>query len=149
MSLRAERAKQLFLDGYNCCQAVVGAFADCIDVEFEALMKMSSSMGGGMGRLREVCGAVSGMFLVAGYLKGYCDPKATDEKAEHYRFLQSLAQEFRRENGSIVCRELLELQTKDTPHTPEPRTESYYKKRPCGDLVACAAQILEKALETE
>ena len=81
MLSRGERAKQLFSEGYNCCQAVVGAFADCVDMEFDALMKLASSMGGGMGRLREVCGAVTGVFLVAGLLRGYSDPKSTTEKA--------------------------------------------------------------------
>lgn len=146
MSSRAEHAKALFLEGYNCCQAVVGAFADCVDIEFDILMKTVSSMGGGMGRLREVCGAVSGMFLVAGFLKGYSDPKATEEKAEHYALIQKLAEEFRKENGSIICRELLGEQTGESTHVPEKRTEAYYKKRPCAELVFHAAAILEKDL---
>ena len=147
MLSRGERAKQLFSEGYNCCQAVVGAFADCVDMEFDALMKLASSMGGGMGRLREVCGAVTGVFLVAGLLRGYSDPKATTEKAEHYRFIQSLAEAFREENGSIICRELLGEQTGGITHVPEKRTNAYYQKRPCGELCRDAADILEKALQ--
>lgn len=147
MSSRGERAKALFLEGYNCCQAVVGAFADCVDIEFELLMKMVSSMGGGMGRLREVCGAVSGMFLVAGFLKGYSDPKATTEKAEHYQLIQRLAEKFRRENGSIICRELLGTGAGNSSHVPEQRTESYYQKRPCGELCAQAADIVAEEFQ--
>lgn len=147
MSIRSERAKQLFLDGYNCSQAVVGAFSDCIPVEFTMLMKMASSMGGGMGRLREVCGAVSGMFLVAGFLKGYSDPGAKEEKTEHYRLIQTLAQEFKNQNGSIICRELLGEQAGEPTHVPSDRTNTYYQKRPCQELVADAVCVLEKVLD--
>lgn len=147
MISRGERAKELFLEGYNCCQAVVGAFADCVDVEFDALMKLASSMGGGMGRLREVCGAVTGMFLVAGFLRGYSDPKATTEKTEHYRLIQSLAEAFREETGSIICRELLGEQAGNQTHVPEKRSTAYYQKRPCGELCRLAAEILKKALQ--
>lgn len=146
MSIRSERAKELFLEGYNCSQAVVGAFADLIPVEFDMLMKMASSMGGGMGRMREVCGAVSGMFLVAGFLKGYSDPKAKEEKSEHYRLIQALAEEFKNENGSIICRDLLGETKTPVTHIPEERTNGYYQKRPCKDLVADAVEILEKYL---
>ena len=99
-----ERAKQLFMEGYNCSQAVLGAFCEECGLDFKTAMKMSSSFGGGMGRLREVCGAVSGMFMVAGLLYGYDDPKGQAEKTEHYERIQKLAQQFREENGSIVCR---------------------------------------------
>ncbi len=146
MSERSERAKELFLEGYNCSQAVVGAFADRLPVEFDLLMKMASSMGGGMGRLREVCGAVSGMFLVAGFLKGYSDPKAKEEKAEHYRLIQALAEAFKNKNGSIICRELLGETKTPVTHIPQERTETYYQKRPCKELVADAVEILEQFL---
>ncbi len=145
MTQRADRAKELFLEGYNCCQAVVGAFSDCIDLEFDVLMKIASSFGGGMGRMREVCGAVSGMFLAAGYLAGYSDPKAKEQKAEHYRLIQELANEFKRINSSIVCRDL--LGEKDTSYVPSERTETYYQKRPCADLVWDAAMILAKRFQ--
>ena len=146
MSVRSEHAAQLFMEGYNCSQAVVGAFADCIPIEFDLLMKMSSSMGGGMGRLREVCGAVSGMFLVAGFFKGYSDPKAREEKTEHYRLIQALAQEFKNQNGSIICRELLGGQAGENTHIPAERTQGYYQKRPCKDLVSDAVCVLERVL---
>lgn len=144
---RAERAKRLFLEGYNCAQAVVGAFADLLPMEFDALMKSVSSFGGGMGRMREVCGAVSGMFFVAGYLFGYSDPKAKEEKAEHYRLIQELAEDFRQETGSIVCRELLGNAAGAPTHIPAERTRQYYQKRPCAELVFLAAQILENRLQ--
>ena len=143
---RAEIAENNFVEGYNCAQSVVLAFSDIIDVDKEILAKMSSSFGGGMGRLREVCGAVSGMFMVLGYLEGYSNPKETEGKKELYAKIQALAAKFKEENGSIICRELMN----GVPHTdgtvPEARTEEYYKKRPCSQLVACAAQILEEYL---
>ncbi|MEG1741361.1 MAG: C-GCAxxG-C-C family protein, partial [Acetivibrio sp.] len=106
---REKKAKELFHEGYNCAQAVFLAFSDLYDIDEETAIKLSSSFGGGMGRLREVCGAVSGMFMVAGTLYGYSDPKASTEKQEHYKRIQELAKKFQEENGSIVCRELLGL----------------------------------------
>lgn len=137
-------AKELFLEGYNCTQAVVAAFADQIDFDREELLKMASSFGGGMGRMREVCGAVSGMFLVAGYLYGYADPKDFQAKKEHYARIQELAEAFREKHGSIVCRELLGVEGKDHSPNPSERTKEYYKKRPCPDVVAAAAHILDE-----
>lgn len=144
MSERSERAKALFLEGYNCAQAVVGAFSNELSVDFGTLMRTVSSFGGGMGRLREVCGAVSGMFFVTGALFGYDDPKAKDEKAEHYRLIQTLAEKFREKNGSIICRELLGEETKKVTHIPAERTTAYYRKRPCVELVADAVLVLEE-----
>ncbi len=144
MSQRSERAKALFLEGYNCAQAVVGAFREELSVDFVTLMKTVSSFGGGMGRLREVCGAVSGMFFVAGALYGYDDPKAKEEKAEHYRLIQTLAAKFREKNGSIICRELLGEDDKSVTHVPAERTQAYYQKRPCQELVADAVLVLEE-----
>lgn len=141
---RGEKAKQLFMEGYNCSQAVLGAFCDECGMDFETGMKLSSSFGGGMGRLREVCGAVSGMFMVAGLIYGYDDPKGQKEKTEHYERIQALAREFREANGSIVCRELLGLSEKKSEPTPEVRTEQYYQKRPCPEMVKMAAEIMEQ-----
>lgn len=144
----AEKAKALFEEGYNCAQAVTLAFAEEMGINEETAARISSSFGGGMGRLREVCGCVSGMAIVAGELYGYDDPKAKEEKAAHYALIQELADEFRKENGSIICRELLSGITDDTSPSPEARTESYYKKRPCARLAACAAGILERKIES-
>lgn len=141
---RAEKAMELFLEGYNCTQAVVLAFADYYEESPETLATMVSSFGGGMGRLREVCGAVSGMFFVAGRLYGYSDPKAKERKAELYARIQELAGRFREKNGAIVCRELLGLKEKVSVPVPEERTKEYYKKRPCPRIIGDAAEILDQ-----
>jgi len=141
---RRETAMEYFKNGYNCAQALVMTFQDLIPVEPNLLLKMSSSFGGGMGRLREVCGAVTGMFMVAGFLYGFDGSESTGEKAEHYGRIQELAHRFEEEHGSIICREMLGLSARrDTP-VPEERTKEYYKKRPCVKIVGDAAEILEK-----
>ena len=136
-------AEDAFREGYNCCQAVVAAFSDRIGLPLELAVKLASGFGAGMSRLREVCGAVSGMTFVANALCGYGDPKAAEEKAAHYARIQKLAEKFREETGSIVCRELLGLPAGAvSASTPEKRTADYYKKRPCPKLVRLAAEIL-------
>ena len=141
---KADKAYELFKEGYNCAQAVLGAFADELGLDTETAMKISSSFGGGMSRLREVCGAVSGMFMVTGLKYGYSMPDEKEGKADLYKLNQDLAKKFEDINGSIICRELLALGTKSDEPTPENRTEQYYKKRPCAELVAEAANILEE-----
>lgn len=143
-SIYAKKAIGLFKEGYNCSQAVFLAFEDKLNIDRSVALKLSSSFGGGMGRLREVCGAVSGMFLVAGVLYGYDDPKDYDKKTEHYARIQQLAKEFEVLNGSIICRELLGLGTEKEGPTPDKRTDEYYKKRPCAELVGMAAAIMEQ-----
>lgn len=142
--MRSEKAMKLFEEGYNCAQSVFLAFEDLHGMNRKDAAALSSSFGGGMGRLREVCGAVSGMFLVAGVLYGYDDPKAREEKTEHYARIQELAAAFEKENGSIICRELLGLSVKRETPISEPRTAEYYKKRPCKELVGQAAEIMEQ-----
>lgn len=134
-----ETAINYFKSGYNCAQSVLLAFADDLGIDKTTALKIASSFGGGMGRLREVCGAVSGMFIVAGLKKGYISPDARDEKAAHYALIQQMAAEFKKQNSSIVCKELLSGATTDP--TPEARTPEYYKKRPCAELVGDAADI--------
>ncbi len=137
------KAAELFLSGSNCAQAVAVAFCDVTGLTPEFTAKMASSFGGGMGRLREVCGAVSGMLMVAGLLYGYEDPGEDDvNKKAHYRLVQELAGKFREEVGSIVCREILKNPPSDP--NPTPRTEEFYKKRPCARMVILAAQILDE-----
>ena len=146
MSDRGERAKALFYEGYNCSQAVLCAFEDVTGFDREASARIASSFGGGMGRLREVCGAVSGALLVLGIAEGYSDPADPEAKKAHYALVQEFARRFREKNGSIVCRELLK-NVKTTPGAvPEPRTEEFYKKRPCPELIADAAHIAEGIL---
>jgi len=143
----ATKAMALFKEGFNCSQSVFLAFEDFYGIDRSTALKLSSSFGGGMGRLREVCGAVSGMFMVAGVLYGYDDPKDYEAKKQHYERIQYLAGKFQEVNGSIVCRELLGLgQGKDVA-APEKRTEEYYKKRPCAELVGIAATIMEEYIE--
>lgn len=139
---RAKRAKELFLEGYNCAQAVAMAYADITDMDEATLAKVAAPFGGGMGRLREVCGTVSGMTLLAGFISP-C-PTNTDAAAKkaNYTLVQEFAEQFRKKNGAIVCRTLLGLdRAKDEP-TPSERTAEYYKKRPCADLVYDAAEIV-------
>ena len=140
-------ARQLFEQGYNCAQSVAGAFAAEMGMPQTMVFRLVSGFGGGMGRLREVCGAVTGMFFVLSVLYGYEDPKADEKKTELYTRVQTLAQAFAKENGSIVCRELLGLKEKTQAPTPEKRTAAYYAKRPCGQLVAQAANLLQDHLE--
>lgn len=144
---RGEKAESLFVEGYNCTQAVLIAFEDLLPYDRKTLALLGSSFGGGMARLREVCGSVSGMFMVAGLLYGYDDPKAKEEKSEHYARIQKLAADFQAENGSIVCRELLGLTEKKQEPTPEARTAEYYKKRPCKALIGMAAEIMDNYIK--
>ncbi len=143
----AERAKQLFMEGYNCSQSVFAAFCDITGIEFETAIKIASSFGAGMGRMREVCGAVSGMFMVAGAIYGYDDPKNNTIKSKHYARIQQLAESFKAKNSSIICRELLGAEGKDKSHVPSERTEQYYKKRPCPEIVEQAASIIEEYIK--
>lgn len=142
-----EKAKDLFQSGYNCAQSVFAAYAEELGMDFETALKVSSSFGAGMGRLREVCGTVSGMFMVVGLALGYFTNANKDEKTEHYKRIQYLAAEFEKMNGSIICRELLGLDHKKDSPTPSDRTTEYYKKRPCKELVGDACKILDKYLE--
>ena len=134
-------AAELFLKGYNCAQAVTIAFRDLIGMEEAQAAKMASSFGGGMGRLREVCGAVSGMLLVAGILYGYGTPEEGEIKKDHYARVQLLAEKFRKQAGSIVCREILKNPPSDP--NPTPRTAEFYAQRPCTRMVMLAVQALE------
>ena len=140
-----EKASKLFYDGYNCAQAVAVAFCDVTGLEPEFAAKLSCSFGGGMGRMREVCGAVSGMLMVAGILYGYDDPKAETAKKELYKLVQAQAGAFREEVGSIICREILKNPPSDP--NPSPRTAEYYAQRPCARMVYTAAKILEEYIE--
>ena len=144
---KGEKAEALFKEGYNCAQAVAGAFCEELNMDLKTAVKLASSFGGGMGRMREVCGAVSGMFMVAGAVYGYDNPDATVEKKEHYELIQNLAKRFKDECGSIICRELIEGEGSDP--TPSPRTQEYYKKRPCGEYVRIAAEIMEEVLKNK
>ena len=146
MTGHAERARELFLQGYSCAQAVACAFCDVTGQSMEDAARMASSFGGGLARLREVCGTVSGAVLVLGLVRGYSDPKDYEAKKAHYVLVQEFARRFSERNGSIVCRELLKGVQAAEGLVPEARTEQYYKKRPCPALAFSAAGILEELL---
>ena len=135
-------AAELFLQGYNCAQAIVVAYCDVTGLEPGFAARFSSSFGGGIGRMREVCGAVSGMLMVAGLLYGYDTPGDDAVKKAHYARVQELAGKFREQTGSIVCREILKNPPSDP--NPTPRTAEFYKTRPCARMVMTAARILDE-----
>ena len=136
-----EYAAALFCGGYNCAQAITVAFCDKTGLTKDQAAKLSSGFGGGMGRLREVCGAVSGMLLVLDLLYGYSEPGNDQVKMAHYTVVQQLASQFRDKAGSIVCREILKNPPSDP--APTPRTAEFYRTRPCARLVTLAANILD------
>lgn len=142
---KKEVAVALFEEGFNCAQAVSAAFCDETGISKDTMVKLASGFGGGFGRLREVCGAVSGMVLVANMLYGYESPTDNETKMAWYKDIQSIILEFKARNGSYVCHELLNLPESDEKSpVPEKRTAEYYRKRPCKEIVGEAADILEK-----
>ena len=144
---RAKRAKEFFNNGYNCAQSVALAYADITPLSEEMVATITASFGGGIGRLREVCGTVSGMAFLASFISPCPTADNAEAKKANYSVVQEFAEAFRKQNGAIVCRTLLGLDhPKDEP-TPSARTAEYYKKRPCGDLVYDAALIVGKYLE--
>ena len=139
---RVERAKELFKQGFNCSQSVFAACADLYGIEDEALaLRLAASFGGGIGRMRQTCGAACGMFMLAGLENGSAIEGDTEGKKQNYALVQDLAAKFKQENGSIICAELLGIAPKPQEPTPEARTEAYYQKRPCADMVASAVRI--------
>lgn len=143
---RKEKAMQSFLDGYNCSQCMMLAFEDLLTIDLDTALKIASPFGGGMGRLREVCGSVSGMFLVLSFIHGYCDPQDTTGKKELYAHVQELAKRYEKANGSIICRDLLGLTVQHDSAEPAERTPEYYASRPCALKVGSAVEILETYL---
>lgn len=146
---RVERARNYFLEGYNCAQAVVMAFDDIMAMNVAQLARLAAPFGGGMGRMREVCGTVSGMAMVAGAIAPSNNPKNLEERKTNYALVQTFAESFRQENGDIVCRRLLGLEPvveRAETAMPSERTAEYYKKRPCVEYVACAARIVAEHL---
>lgn len=150
MSERTQRAVELFKSGFNCSQSVFAAFAGEFGMDEETALKVSAGLGGGVGRAREVCGAVSGAAMLVGFKYGATDSDDTEAKQRCYQVVQQIIAEFKENNPSIVCRELLELnEGAGTDPKPEARTEQYYKKRPCVQLVEDAARAVEKILFKE
>ena len=146
---RVERARNYFLEGYNCAQAVVMAFDDVMAMDVAQLARLAAPFGGGMGRMREVCGTVCGMTMLAGAIQPSADPKNLEERKENYALVQHFAEQFRKENGDIACRRLLGLEPaveRNETAMPSERTPEYYKKRPCSEYVGCAARIVGEYL---
>ena len=145
---RGQLAKTYFEQGYNCAQAVLMAFEDRTGLDAVAAARAASSFGGGMGRMREVCGTVSGAYMALGIIQGYDDPADKAGKDRQYELVREFANRFKERNGidTIICRELLS----GVPHTDggqsEARTDAYYKRRPCSELCALSAEILEEML---
>lgn len=144
---RSEKAMQLFAEGYNCAQSVVAAWADYYGLDIDMALRLSSSFGGGIGRMRLTCGAACGMFILAGLETGTTDPKDREGKANNYQTVQQLAEEFRKEMGSITCGELLGLAKAEETTMPDERTPEYYRKRPCKEIVGCASRIFGHYLQ--
>lgn len=143
-----ERAVELFKEGFNCSQSVFTAFAHRFGIDEDTAKKISAGLGGGVGRLREVCGAVSGGAMVIGSLTAATEGHDAEGKQKNYELVQEFARRFIDENGSVICHELLGLD-KESEKSPKPdsRTAEYYKKRPCVELVECAAEILEDMIK--
>ena len=135
-------AAQLFLDGCSCSQAVMAAFCDVTGMDRSTALRLTAPFGGGIGRMREVCGAVSGMMMVVGLLYGFEPSQGSAAKSAHYHLVQELAEQFRQQAGSIICREILKNPPADP--NPSPRTAEYYASRPCARMVMLAAEILDK-----
>lgn len=144
MTKHEKLAEEYFLSGYNCAQAVFLAFAEEQGFSREAAARIASSFGGGVGGMREMCGALSGLCMAVGLLYGYDSPKAYEEKAEHYARIRELADGFRAQFGTILCRDILGLGEHPKPTLPQRRTAEYYKDRPCAAVVAEAARILDE-----
>lgn len=146
MKSRVEEAVSRFEKGYNCSQAVFATYADLFGMDEETALKLASSMGGGMGRMREVCGAVSAMALLEGLKEGNTDPADKTAQGRTYETVRDMSDSFASENGSIICRELLGIAAREKSAAPSERTKEYYQSRPCTKLVACAARIVEEQL---
>lgn len=146
MGIYSKKACQNFKDGYNCAQSLLLAFSDITGFDKNTSLKLSSSFGGGMGRLREMCGAVSSMLMIAGILEGYTTPNNDDIKEKHYTLVQELANEFKSQAGSYICRDILNLPPGPDSPSPSKRTEEYYQERPCENCIKIAAEIIEHKL---
>lgn len=144
----SEKAREIFNKGYNCSQAVVAAFSDITGLDFETSLKVSSSFGAGMGKMRSVCGAVTGMYIVAGLLWATTQSDAAS-KEKHYTLIQQITQRFKDVHDTVVCAELLKNLKTDTTPKPAERTQEYYKVRPCLKFVEDACDILDSIIGTD
>ncbi len=146
MVSRVEQAVATFEAGYTCAQSVFVTYADLFGMDRETALKLSSPMGGGIGRMREVCGAVSAMALLAGLKEGNTDPTDEAGKENIYLLTRKMAEKFREQHETILCRELLGIDGMEESAKPSPRTPQYYQERPCSRVIATAAKIIEEML---
>lgn len=146
---RKEQAVKTFLEGYNCAQAVFATYSDLFGIDRQTALNLTNSMGGGISRLREVCGTVSAVALLAGLAEGTVDPGDLQAREKVYGKTRELLSRFEEENGSLLCRELLGKAGREVSSRPSERTPEYYKKRPCAKYVACAAGIIEEYLANQ
>lgn len=149
MRSRIQEAVNMFEAGYNCCQAVFATYADVYGMDKETALKLASPMGAGIGRMREVCGTVSAMALLAGLKQGNIDPMNEDGKTEIYELVRKMSDTFQEQTGSIICRDLLGLMEREESARPDSRTKEYYNKRPCSKMVVTAARIIEETILEE
>lgn len=146
MQSRVEEAVETFESGYGCAQSVFATYADLFGIDKETALKLASPMGGGIGRMREVCGAVSAMALLAGLKEGNTNPTDEAGKERIYLLVREMSDLFKEENKTIICRELLGVKKREQSAKPDKRTAEYYANRPCSRLVASAAKIVEEML---
>lgn len=143
---RVKYAVNLFERGYNCAQSVFAAYAELFGMDMQTALKMSSAMGGGVGRMREICGTVSAMALLAGLKEGNDDPDNEAAKEHIYALVRKMSAQFKDKQGTLICRELLGIEGMEESAKPSIRTPEFYASRPCGRIIACAAEIIEKEL---
>lgn len=143
---RVDKARELFKSGFNCSQAVFSAYADLFGMDFETAVRVSVGLGGGVGRLRETCGAVTGMAMLAGLKYADAENNTPQSKQKTYEIVREMVDEFKKTNRSVVCRELLGLTQAEKSTKPDERNGEYYSKRPCAEIVADAARAVEKVL---
>lgn len=143
---RVQKAVGLFESGYNCAQSVFAAYADLFGMDMQTALKMSSAMGAGVGRMREVCGVVSSMAMLAGLKEGNDDPGDEEAKAHIYGLVRMMSAKFKERHGTIICRELLGIEGMEESARPTVRTPEFYASRPCRGLIAHAAEIIEEFL---
>ncbi len=142
-----QEARKLFLEGYNCSQAVIAAFSDVTGMDKKEALMLSSSFGGGMGQLGEVCGAVTGMFMAAGLLYGYHNPNNPELKQNQYALIRKMAEKFKEKYPSLLCRDLLGYLKEKTYTLPDGADVSVYEKRPCLIFVEYAAEIMDEIIK--
>lgn len=147
MGKRADRAYSLFMEGFTCSQAVFASFSDIFGIDEKTALRTAAGLGGGVGRMREVCGVVTSASLIIGLMYGATDGEDSASKAHTYEKVRGFAEKMREKEGTVICRELLGLEKAEDSFVPGERTKEYYESRPCPRLTREAAEILEEMIE--